>query len=154
MPSYVVQLQRLESAPLAVIRGQARALELSRVVPEWCGRVWKAVRAQGVQAGRHVAIYRDGSIRLEGGVELQGPFVEQGEVVCSSTPAGRVAWTTHLGPYGGLGSAHEAVRSWCQARSHRLAGPSWEVYDHWQAAWDTDPSRIRTDVYYLLSPDG
>ena len=73
------------------------------------------MRAQKVKAGRHVAIYWDGSIRVEVGVELQAPFSEQGEVVRSATPAGLVASTTHLGPYAGLGAAHDAVHQWCRA---------------------------------------
>jgi effector-binding domain-containing protein len=149
--SYVVQLQRVDSVPLAVIRRQARASDLARLVPECCGRVWSVVRAQQILAGRHVAIYWDGSIRLEVGVELQGSFAEHGEVVCSATPAGAVASTTHFGRYGGLGAAHDAVRQWCRASNHRLAGPNWEIYGHWQQEWNADPSRIRTDVYYLLS---
>jgi effector-binding domain-containing protein len=151
MTSYAVQFQQLNSVPLAVIRRQARASELARVVPECCGLVWNAVRAQQARGGRHVAIYWDGSIRLEVGVELHGPFAEQGEVVCSATPAGVVASATHFGPYGGLGAAHDAVRQWCKANNHRLAGPNWEIYGHWQDEWTADPSRIRTDVYYLLS---
>jgi effector-binding domain-containing protein len=149
--SYVVQLQQLESVPLAVIRRQAKPSEVSRLVPECCGLVWNAVRAQQTKAGRHVAIYWDGTIRLEVGVELYGPFVEHGEVVCSATPAGLAAWTTHFGPYGDLGTAHDAVRQWCRANNQRTAGPKWEIYGHWQRAWDADPSQIRTDVYYLLT---
>jgi len=153
MTPYAVQLQRLGSIPLAVIRRQARSSELARVVPECCGVVWDAVRAQQTQAGRHVAIYWDGSIRVEVGVELHGSFAEQGEIVRSATPSGAVASATHFGPYAGLGAAHEAIRQWCVANNHRLAGPNWEIYGHWQRQWDTDPSRIRTDVYYLLSDD-
>ena len=149
--SYAVQVQQLESVPLAVIRRQAKSSELSRLVPECCGLVWNAVRAQGVKGGRHVAIYWDGSIRLEVGVELTGPFTEQGEVVRSATPGGAVAWATHLGPYGAIGAAHEAVRRFCQDNNHRLAGPSWEIYGHWRDEWNTNPSQIRTDVFYLLS---
>jgi len=152
MTSYAIQVQRLESVPLAVIRRQAKPADLSRLVPECCGLVWEAMRAQQVKAGRHVAIYWDGSIRLEVGVEVQAPFSEQGEVVRSATPAGMVASTTHLGPYAGLGAAHDAVHQWCRANNHRLAGPSWEIYGHWDPEWDADPSRIRTDVYYLLTP--
>jgi effector-binding domain-containing protein len=151
MTSCAVQFQRLESLPLAVIRRQASASELSRVVPECCGLVWNVVRAQKVQAGRHVAIYWDGSIRLEVGVEVQGPFLEEGEVVRSATPAGAVAWATHFGPYGRLGAAHSAIRQWCSANNHALAGPNWEIYGHWQPEWNTDPSKIRTDVYYQLA---
>jgi effector-binding domain-containing protein len=153
MTSYAVQVQRLDSVPLAVIRRHASASELARLVPECCGLVWEAVRAQQAQAGRHVAIYWDGSIRLEVGVELHGPFAERGEVVRSATPAGAVASATHFGPYGGLGGAHDAVHRWCRANNHPLAGPKWEIYGHWQSEWNADPSLIRTDVYYLLSGD-
>jgi len=150
MTSYAIRIERLEPVPLAVIRRQVQASELSRVVPEGCGLVWNAVRAQNLRGGRHVAIYWDGTIRLEVGVELGAPFVETGGVVRSATPEGKVAWTTHLGPYAALGAAHEALRQWCKANQHELAGPSWEIYGHWQSDWDADPSRIRTDIYYLL----
>jgi effector-binding domain-containing protein len=149
--SSAVQLQQLNSVPVAVIRRQARASELSRVVPECCGLVWNLVREQQVKAGRNVAIYWDGKIRLEVGVELLGPFAGEGEVVRSATPAGAVASVTHFGPYGELGAAHDAVRRWCKANNHTLAGPNWEIYGHWQSEWNTDPSQIRTDVYYQLA---
>ena len=71
-------------------------------------------------------------------------------MVRSATPAGAVAWTTHLGPYAGLGAAHDAVHRWSAANGRKLAGPRWEVYGHWQEEWSSSPSRIRTDVYYLL----
>jgi effector-binding domain-containing protein len=120
------------------------------VVPECCGLVWNAVRAQQTKAGRHVAIYWDAGIRLEVGVELYGPFAEDGEVVRSATPAGPVASATHFGPYSSLGAAHAAIGDWSRVNHHCLAGPSWEIYGHWQADWTDDPERIRTDVYYLL----
>src|SRR5262249_37718477 len=128
MANYTVQLQHLDSIPLAVIRRQAKASELSRLVPECCGLVWNALRAQHTKGGRHVAIYWDETIRLEVGAEVQGPFSEQGEVVRSATPAGTVASVTHLGPYGGLGAAHQAVHDWCKSTDHLLAGPKWEIY--------------------------
>jgi effector-binding domain-containing protein len=146
-----VRLDQLDGVPVAIVRRQVSASELSRVVPACCGLVWNAVRAQEGRAGRHVAIYWDGSIRLEVGVELDGAFTEQGEVVRSATPAGPVAWTTHLGPYSRLGIAHETIRQWCRANNRELAGPNWEIYGHWQSEWNTDPSQIQTDVYYLLT---
>lgn len=150
----VVSLQQVEPIRVAVIRRQARRSDLPRLVPDCCGTVWNAVRAQQASGGRHIAIYWDSSIRLEVGVELSGPFVEQGEVVCSATPAGAVATTTHLGPYSGLVGAHDAVHRWCAANNFQLAGPNWEIYGHWQRRWDADPSQIRTDVYHLLSLTG
>lgn len=148
--AHPVTVHRLAGGPLAVIRRQVRSSELARVVPQGCGLVWSAVQAQGAHAGRHVALYWDAAIRLEVGVELHGPFDDTGEIVRSMTPGGLVATTTHFGPYGGLRAAHDAVHRWSRANSRALAGPRWEVYGHWQNDWIEHPSRIRTDVYYLL----
>ena len=150
MSNYTVRIQQLDSVPLAVIRRQVSRSELSRVVPECCGLVWNAVRAQQARGGRHVAVYLDDAIRIEVGVELLGPFSERDDIVLSATPAGDVASTTHFGSYGRLGAAHEAIHQWCHANDRQPAGPSWEIYGHWLPEWNDDPSQIRTDVYYLL----
>jgi len=39
------------------------------------------------------------------------------------------------------------VIEWCRSQGHRLSGTRWEVYGH----WTDDPSKLRTDVYYLLA---
>lgn len=57
------------------------------------------------------------------------------------------AATTHWGDYR-LGEAHDAVVTWCRTTGHTLAGISWEVYGHWH----DDPTKIRTDIFYLLRP--
>jgi len=147
-----VRVEHHDSRPLAVVQRQARAADLSRVVPECCGLVWNALRAQGIRGGRHVAIYYDDAIRLDVGAEVDAPFAEREGVVRAATPAGTVACVTHFGPYGGLGAAHDAIHAWCKAANRRLAGPRWEIYGHWDSAWDTDPSQIRTDICYLLAP--
>jgi effector-binding domain-containing protein len=97
-----------------------------------------------------LALYLDDKVNLEVGVELETPFAGHGEVVGSELPAGRVATTVHMGPYGGLHAAHKAIRDWCAKHGHALAGVNWEIYGHWEDAWNKDPSRIRTDVFYLL----
>ena len=151
--SHAVQIQRLESVPLAVLRRRTISSELSRIVPECCGLVWNAVRAQQTAAGRHVALYWEGPNRIEVGVELHGAFAERNDVVLSATPAGTVASTTHFGPYNGLGAAHDAVRRWCRMAGHSLAGPYWEIYGHWQPEWNADSSGVRSDVFYLITSD-
>jgi hypothetical protein len=35
-----------------------------------------------------------------------------------------------------------------------LAGPNWEIYGHWKDEWNNDPSKICTEVFYLLAADG
>ena len=147
----IVELQQLPAIAVAVVRRQVTRAMLSRVVPEGCGLVWSALRAQELKPGRNVAIYWNGEIRLEVGAELDVPFREEGELVASATPAGLTAHATHYGPYDQLGRTHRTIVEWCAAGGHRLAGPSWEIYGHWQEAWNSDPTKIRTDVFYQVS---
>lgn len=146
-----VRLDTLPAVPLAVVRRQVSRAQLGSAVREGCGLVWAFARERKLPAGRNVAVYLDGSIRLEVGVELAAPFDEQEGVVRSATPAGLTASVTLLGPYDQLGAAHAAIRDWCGAHGHRLVGPNWEIYGHWQKEWNTDPSRVRTDVFYQVA---
>jgi effector-binding domain-containing protein len=138
------------STAVAVVRRHVARSELASVVPACCGTVWNVLRAQGIQGGRNVAIYWDGGVRLEAGVEMAGAFQETADVVRSATPSGAVASVVHRGPYGQLGAAHEAIRRWCAAHSYAFSGPNWEVYGHWQEAWNADPSQIQTEVFYQV----
>jgi effector-binding domain-containing protein len=148
---YDVRFEQFTRRPLAVVRRRTSQQELAKVVPEACGTVWKVIRQQKIEgAGRHVALYWDGKINLEVGVELEGPFAGSGEVIGSATPAGPVATAAHFGPYGRLHEAHRAIREWCAKHGYTLAGPNWEIYGHWKSGWNADPTQIRTDVFYLL----
>jgi effector-binding domain-containing protein len=152
--SYTVRIERVISHPIAVVRRRVAPGELSKVVPEACGLVWKTVKAAQVKdAGRHVAVYRDaggGLLDMEVGVEVGTAFPGRDEVVGSVLSAGDAATATHFGPYRKLGEAHQAIRRWCAEQGRTLAGANWELYGHWLDEWNNDPSKIRTDIYYLL----
>lgn len=150
---YQVHLQTIAARqPTAVVRRRAIIAELPKVVPDACGVVWNVIRAGQIKgAGRNIALYLDDQINLEVGVEMDAPFASHGEVIGSSIPSGTVAAATHLGPYHQLARAHQAIRDWCARHGHTLAGPNWEIYAHWENSWKSDPSRIRTDVFYLLT---
>src|SRR4051794_5782081 len=118
---YDVQVEHVPSRPLAVVRRRASSQQLAVGVPEAWGTVWSVLQALQVRgAGRHVAVYWDGQINLEVGVEVETPFAGHEEVVGSGTPAGTVATVTHLGPYVRLHEAHTAVLKWCADNGHSL----------------------------------
>jgi effector-binding domain-containing protein len=145
-----VRIEHADGRPIAVLRLRANANQLSRVVPESCGVVWKKLRDAGMRGGRHVAVYLDGAITLEVGVELDAAVPAGSGLIASATPAGTIATTTHVGPYQRLTDAHAAIRTFCKANGHACAGPNWEIYGHWMPEWDDNPGLIRTDVFYLL----
>jgi effector-binding domain-containing protein len=149
--SYTVETRHMTGTRLLVVRRRARVQELSRVVPDACGAVWNFIRESGVRSpGRNVAVYtscNDGLFDLEVGVEVGADAAGRDDVVLSATPAGMAATVTHFGSYALLSVAHDALRAWCTANQHRLAGPSWEVYGH----WSDDPAKVRTDIFYLTA---
>ncbi len=151
---YSIELTRSEVIHTAVIRSRVPQKELSRFVPAASGEVWNFILAAGLpKPGRHVAVYLDDQGTVEVGAEVSEPFIGNDRVHCSYLPAGRVATTVHLGPYSGLGEAHTAIRHFCNAQGCQLAGVSWEIYGHWEESWNSDSSKIRTDVFHLLQED-
>ena len=85
--------------------------ELPRVVPECCGLVWNALRAQQLKGGRNIAIYWDSRIRLEAGVEFNAPFTEADDLVRSATPSGPTAHAIHFGPYADPNKSPSQIRT-------------------------------------------
>ena len=149
---YQIQVADCGTTYTAVIRSRVQPEELSRFIPAACGEIWSFARSAGLQKpGRHVALYTgDGQGTVEVGAEVGERFTGNDRVQCSQIPAGRVATTAHFGPYARLGEAHAAIREWCAQQGHSLSDVSWEIYGHWQESWNSDASKIRTDVYYLL----
>jgi effector-binding domain-containing protein len=149
--SYDITLTHSEPILTAVIRSNVRPEELSRFVPAACGEVWSFIRAAGLpRPGRHVALYLNKQGAVEVGAEVSETFDGNDRVQCSQLPSGRVVTTVHFGPYPRLSEAHTRIRQWCAEHGHSLTGISWEIYGHWDESWNADPSKIRTDVFYLL----
>jgi hypothetical protein len=89
-------------------------------------RVWAFIRTHNLATEHNIIVYRDiehGVEIVEAGVELPGelPPLSEG-LVLSTTPAGHVARTTHTGAYNRLYETSIALRGWCAANGHTLAG--------------------------------
>src|SRR4051812_38751888 len=99
MKEYQVEVRQLGPCPLAVVRRRAAQAELSRVIPPACGEAWDFVRRERIAAGRNIVVYlscSDGLLDIECGVEVREAFAApDSAVVCSVTPAGSAAVTTH-----------------------------------------------------------
>jgi effector-binding domain-containing protein len=146
-----IELTQSQSIHTAVIRSRVPAKELPQFVPAACGEVWTFARSANLpRPGRHLTLYLDAQGSVEVGAEVSEPFTGNDRVHCSRLPAGRAATATHFGPYQGLAEVHAAIRAWCAKQGQRCTGISWEIYGHWEESWNTDSSKIRTDVFYLL----
>ena len=148
---YQVQLMQVARVQTAVIRSRVRPEDLAQFVPAACGEVWSFCRSAGLpRPGRHVALYLDAQGSVEVGAEVSAPFAGNDRIHCSELPAGRVATAIHFGPYSRLSEAHAAIRAWCAGHGYQCGATCWEIYGHWDESWNTDPSKIRTDVFCLL----
>jgi effector-binding domain-containing protein len=149
-----IRVEKFAGQRLAVVKRKSAAKDLSKVIPEACGLVWNELKNANVKdAGRLVAVYKamNGDVfDLEVGAEIGSAFAGAGEVFESNLPAGNVVTATYFGPYDKLGEVHHAIMDWCKAENREMGPACWETYGHWQPEWKDDPSKIRTDVYYLL----
>jgi effector-binding domain-containing protein len=116
--------------------------------------VWEFLgRHQGLRTDGHNCFFYHHPARgeremvVDFGVQVSRPFQDEGEVVCTATPAGEVVMTTHTGSYAKLAAAHQAVRSWSASTGRRLGDSSWEIYGD----WTDDETKLETQVVYLLS---
>ena len=151
---YEVVEVAVAARPVAGVRAVVARGRVGQEFGRYLDQVYAAGRAGAVALdGQNIFIYRSATadqLTVDFCVGVTAPFVATGAVVPLETPAGIAATTTHQGDYRALGDANAAILAWCRAECRVRAGPSWEVYGHWQP----DPAQLRTDVYYLLQPAG
>lgn len=142
VPPQVVVTQRLHT-PLARI-GDVMHATLAKV----------ARSVQPVTAARGVpfAVYYNEPFRPDDvDVELGLPIASDAEVSEAigvhrrELPGGPVAYTTHVGPYGTIGAAYEALFEWIRVHGHERVGPPREIYivGPGQGA---KPEELRTEI--------
>jgi effector-binding domain-containing protein len=157
-PDVHVKIQTTRPRFLASLRGFGHAQNYISRLFELLDDVWAFLRAnpQVEHEGLNVFLYHgvagknlletEQGLPIEAGVIVSAPFESDGKVICSAIPTGKAATAVHLGPYENLGHTHNTIRTWCEQNLRPLAGPSWEIYDH----WTENAEKLRTDVFYLL----
>lgn len=151
--NYQIVTKTVSPQTLAAVR---RLVRIGHVGAAWgpaLDLVWEFLRRQkGLRVdGHNCFLYQhpiDGGqvMEVDFGVQVVRSFEGEGEVICTETPAGEVAMTTHIGSYAGLSAAHNAIHSWRNATGRAFAGCSWEIYGD----WTNDETKLETQVVYLL----
>jgi effector-binding domain-containing protein len=154
LTTYEVVTKTVSAQLLAAVRGRVLIGDVGRAWKPALDLVWEFLRRhEGLRTdGHNCFLYHhpahgEPAIVVDFGVQVIRPFQDAGEVVCTETPAGEVAMTTHIGSYGKLAAAHEAINSWCVATGRTLGACSWEIYGD----WTDDEAKLETQVVYLLS---
>ena len=151
---YQVVTRTVSSQTLAAVRRHVRIGNVGRAWKPALDLVWEFLRRhEGLRTdGHNCFLYHhpahgEAAMVVDFGVQVIRPFQDAGEVVCTETPAGEVAMTTHIGSYGKLAAAHEAINSWRAATGRAFGACSWEIYGD----WNDDEAKLETQVVYLLS---
>ncbi len=145
------EVRRVAQQYLAAVREHTTSQNLATKIRELLteNAIYTFLNKAGIQEHSHnVFVYWDDDqgIVLEVGVQVFAPFTGNDRVICSSTPSGLAATLLHRGAYDQLGSTHRTLINWCQANHHPITGLRWEVYGRWK----DDPSKLETQVFYLL----
>jgi effector-binding domain-containing protein len=152
--SYEVVTKAVSAQPLAAVRRRVVIGDVARTWKSALDLVWEFLRRhEGLRTdGHNCFLYHhaakgEAAMDVDFGVQVIRPFEDEGEVICTETPAGDIAMTTHIGSYARLAAAHNAVHSWRAATGRAFGGCSWEIYGD----WTHDEAKLETQVVYLLS---
>jgi effector-binding domain-containing protein len=152
--TYDIQVADVAPRRLAAVRRDVRVGEVGGAWRPALDQVWAFLRRHpGLRTdGHNIFLYhhparREDPMAVDFGVEVTATFEADGEVAPRETPAGRVAWTTHNGPYSTLREAHDAIHAWSAAEGQPIGRASWEIYGD----PTDDPSGVEITVVYLLA---
>jgi effector-binding domain-containing protein len=110
------------------------------------------LRDAGVRPGINIARYEgpaeDGRVILHVGFDIGSQDVTTGDLLrIVDLPPARVAALVHRGTMEDIAPAFEALIHWTKDSGYTLAGPSRELYHHWD---DEDPAGHVTELQLLL----
>ena len=152
--NYQVVTKTINAQTLAAVRRRVSSRNVGRIWKPALDLVWEFLgRHEGLRGDGHNCFlyhhptHSDAAMDIDFGVQVSRHFQGEGEVICTETPAGEVAMTTHVGSYDNLAAAHDAIHSWRVATGRSFGACSWEIYGD----WTDDTTKLETQVVYLLS---
>jgi effector-binding domain-containing protein len=149
-----VLVEMAAARPMAAVRRRVQVGEIGAAWRPALDLVWAFLRRnEGLRTdGHNIFLYRHPAqpgdpMEVDFGVEVSRAFEGEGEVIATSTPAGQVASTLHLGRIERIGEAHRAIDAWGTSHGREFGGWSWEIYGD----PGDDPDRFEVQVVYQLA---
>lgn len=150
---YDIEVRDLPEQHVAVVRTTTTAEGVGAVLHDALPAVFGHVMSKGLTPTlppftRYHSMV-DESFDLEAGIGVAAPIEGDGRIQPSTLPDGRVATTTHVGPYEGVGAAHRALEAWAAEHGETVTA-AWEVYVT-DPGEEPDQSKWRTEVFAALA---
>ena len=109
----------------------------------------RGARIRGGNIARYEGPAEDGSVLLHVGFDIGGQDASADALLrITDLPSVLVAALVHRGTMEDIAPASEALIRWTKDSGHTLAGPSREIYHHWD---DEDPAGHVTELQLLLA---
>jgi effector-binding domain-containing protein len=153
-----VDVRTVEAEPFAGIAGHVTRATLPSEIYRLLDRVWPFVRRDDLHltTNHNVVVYHGDPDAPDGadvviGVQVDRRFDDDHEagVQCHELPSGRAAHAVHVGPYDRMQPTYDAIVAHIAEHGLQVIGPVWEVYGD----WDDDPTKLETDIYFLLAAE-
>lgn len=147
-----IEVRLLTSQPMLSVRQAIRPAELARFISDGLLAANNCLDRQGgTPGGPPFTIYHavsDQQMVVEVGIPTVTILRGDNRVQTGEMYAGKVATTTHVGPYDTLTDAFRDLSSWIAQHGERAAGSPWESYlsDAGQVA----PQNVHTQVYWPI----
>lgn len=149
MTTYEIQSDTADEQLTAVAHATLPVNEIGPWLARTYGMIAEVLARRGMQpVGPPFSRYHRleaGRFAVEAGFPVASVIDASGDVRASSLPAGRVARTTHVGPYEEMEPAYEALVSWIREQGGRPAGDAWEFYFS-DPQVEPDPTEWRTEI--------
>jgi len=130
-----VHIKQIPPQPVATRRVHTTLENLGEAMHVALGEIAMHVEPKGAARGAPFAVYHNmpfqtGDVDVELGLPLVRGAKITGDVRAraSVVPGGSVAYTIHVGDYGTIGKAYEAIYAWLDERGYRASGPPREIY--------------------------
>lgn len=148
---YEMQFVDLQAQHVAVVKGHVSHDGIGEFLGPAFGEVIGVLDRQNLHpTGSPFGRYRpadDGGWDVEAGFPCSDVVKPEGRVEASELPGGRSARTMHVGPYGDVGAAYEAVVAWLTDEGCVMQGEPWECYLD-----GPEVAEPRTEVFVPCAP--
>lgn len=133
--SYDVHVKQVPAQIVVSERRHTRLGELGKAMHATLAKVAASVDPIDAAQGAPFALYYNEPFKPEDiDVEMGLPVAPDARVAEAKgvhrreLPGGPVAYTLHVGRYGSIGAAYDALHTWIEEHGHERVGPPREIY--------------------------
>jgi effector-binding domain-containing protein len=149
------EVKEQAAQPTLSIRTRTSVEALPQVMGQTYGKIAQYLGSLGEQpAGPPFAAYYNMDMEdldVEIGFPVSREIAGRDDIQAGQLPGGRVATCLHVGPYGEIADAYNALSEWIEAEGYEASGISYEMYLNDPS--QTPPEALMTQIVFPLKAE-